>query len=686
MRIGGGGANADCQVQVIVFISVINLVGRCHMRGISWKNLISDPYRLAIWISAAVYAIAFSVLSYLKYYTFNATYLDIGLQNQVQWLLSHGGIQYYYSSRFNLIYPLQFSRPILFLVTPFYSIYPHPETLLVIGSLALGFAAVPLYLFAKRRLNSKKFALIVALSYFIYFPVASGNLFDFHYQELFPVLFFCTLASWSYKSMKSMYFFAALTACVNPLTLLIVIFFLLYTTFGARTISFSLSSISQWLKSWLTTLKADKVKLLFIASLIAVLVIYKLSGTLYTAGVGESAPGASLDQLILFNIGAKLQVVLYLYGALAFIPLFSLRSQVVLLPYFGFVLLSMDSANWATFGLQYTLMATGPLYFSLVESLKSLSNYYHSSISEGLDEDIGLRNSNYKDNTPAPVTNKLLVGLVVTSIVFGIVYFPLSPVNSYVSGGLFSGNHNLAEITSSTPQTDYLWKVINLIPPTAAVLSQNDIPQVTGRQFSQIASLYNSSIPYDYLLMDTSLNYFTTANDIIPIANEDLASGSFGIVAEGQGALLIARGYHQAPRLFLPLNITYLGKSFNAFSAHRVGDTLVGNVSSASMWYGPYTTLYPGSYIARFTIGINSTNNSSSRLITLDVTANNGRNLLASTNIYAADFSMLNHTATFELFFNSTSIVQFVEFRGMEPSGLSVITLYKVQIVQDSLG
>lgn len=77
---------------------------------------------------------------------------------------------------------------------PFYALAPRPETLQVIQSAALGFGAVPLFLFSRRWLTPWM-AAAVALCWLAYYPMHSAN---FHDVKFVPIAsFFVLLAAWA---------------------------------------------------------------------------------------------------------------------------------------------------------------------------------------------------------------------------------------------------------------------------------------------------------------------------------------------------------------------------------------------------------------------------------------------------------------------------------------------------------
>jgi len=77
--------------------------------------------------------------------------------------------------------------PILYLIVPFYYLFPHIETLLALGSIAVALAAWPLYLTAKTILENSSRALLFALLYLINPFVFNGVLHDFHEVDFAPL-------------------------------------------------------------------------------------------------------------------------------------------------------------------------------------------------------------------------------------------------------------------------------------------------------------------------------------------------------------------------------------------------------------------------------------------------------------------------------------------------------------------
>ena len=76
------------------------------------------------------------------------------------------------------------------LLAPIYALSPRAETLLIFQAIMFGFAAVPLYAFAKTQIPRWS-AVLVALAYLLYAPLHGPNFYDFHWLPISIFVIFC---------------------------------------------------------------------------------------------------------------------------------------------------------------------------------------------------------------------------------------------------------------------------------------------------------------------------------------------------------------------------------------------------------------------------------------------------------------------------------------------------------------
>jgi uncharacterized membrane protein len=126
-----------------------------------------ETYPPGEWLCAGL-LVGFMVLYVWAYsaksihaYTIGETYFDLAVFEQSFWNALRGTL-FFNSLEGNISHFGRHFSPFFYLLLPFYALRPHPTTLLLIQTVALALAAVPLYLIARRRLTSPYPALVVA--------------------------------------------------------------------------------------------------------------------------------------------------------------------------------------------------------------------------------------------------------------------------------------------------------------------------------------------------------------------------------------------------------------------------------------------------------------------------------------------------------------------------------------------
>lgn len=133
-------------------------------------------------IAIATYAAFFTYYTIMKHYAFRTFMFDLGIYDNIFWKLVKYGQPT--PTPTGLIH----NSLTLYLVAPFYAIFPSPITLLVLQSMIVPLAAIPLYLLAKHQLNSGKLATVVSVLFLLYPPLHGLSQFDFHVEMFLPPL------------------------------------------------------------------------------------------------------------------------------------------------------------------------------------------------------------------------------------------------------------------------------------------------------------------------------------------------------------------------------------------------------------------------------------------------------------------------------------------------------------------
>ena len=142
-----------------------------------------------------LYIVAYSARS-IHAYTIGTTLFDLATFEQSFWNATHGTL-FFSSLEGDISHFGRHFSPIFYLLLPIYALHRDPTTLLVLQSVALGLAAIPLYLFARRRLGQSPAALGLAALYLASPAVHDINIVNEFHELAFavPLLFLAFYAA-----------------------------------------------------------------------------------------------------------------------------------------------------------------------------------------------------------------------------------------------------------------------------------------------------------------------------------------------------------------------------------------------------------------------------------------------------------------------------------------------------------
>lgn len=147
---------------------------------------------------AVVLALTFGYVVWFSYYTVAwhravRSGYDLAIEDSILWNLLHG--RFFHAAPTLGPTGSHFGRHatlISYFILPFYALHQNAETLLVVQSVLLGVAAVPLFFFARRRIGGAA-AVLVASLYLFHPAVQESNLFEVHYVKFGTVFFWFAL-------------------------------------------------------------------------------------------------------------------------------------------------------------------------------------------------------------------------------------------------------------------------------------------------------------------------------------------------------------------------------------------------------------------------------------------------------------------------------------------------------------
>jgi uncharacterized membrane protein len=428
-------------------------------------------YVYALLIAICVYSAIFSVATCWKHYQFNSYAWDLGTFDQILHDSVFEGKPFYYTldlfmNSSGQYFSVHFT-PILILLLPLYRLFPVPQLLLVVKSIAIGAAAYPLYLLTRKLTGSTRTGVLLGLAYLLSPCIQGANWFDFQPQSLLPLLIFS--AYYFLESGRSRFYLPALalTLLVEEHSSVIVL-----VMFGVFLLGDGVGSLPHKLGDR----RIQAITLLTVAMsvfLFAVSIYFKqlyphdpqfsdiyvstgaysvlgFEGNAFTAPLYALTHPTDLMRAVSYDSVLKALYVVFLFAPLFFAPFRSgppALAAVLLTPF----LLSNYRAYYMI-GAHYPFYIMPLMFISTAYFLRRRSNGGYGAAA----------------------------AILVSTAVFALALSPLSPASTYLSDDSnvlwYPRNH-------MTPtEVAGIHTLIDSIPREASILTQNHLfPHVSGR-------------------------------------------------------------------------------------------------------------------------------------------------------------------------------------------------------------
>lgn len=655
-------------------------------RSLSIRFLGRERAELLIYLSIAVYTVVFSWHMILQYLAFHTYAWDLGIYNQAMWTTAHQGQLFYYTCELYFVpngsfFGIHFS-PILFFIVPIYALFSRPETLLMVQSFVLALGAIPLYLLAKEKINRVS-AFVFSLCYLLN-PLLQGvNSYDFHVEAFFPL--FMLLSLFYLEKRNWLRFFASLVLSLMVMEQISYIvtflgFYVLWTFKGRilsaiRTHRIDIRSVAVPLVTF-----ALGIGWFFLSQFIIGRINpypppeLKAGQNFAVLGVDEPRniplyvlmhPDKAWNALT-FDFYSKFSYLLFAFAPLMFLSILSPVVLISALPWFGLIMVA-SYPPYYQMGFQYSALIIPFIFVSAILGMTKVVN-------------VG---SNIRS------AKKVLTLVMISSIVFCIAASPLSPL---IQGGYPSPAYIKPEITDHARLLDTF---VNLVPQNESILTQDIIfPHVSNRANAYVAmpqiqgetptwekaAAFISSLETTYVLIDLK------SDPVIGmiLLSHVIQKGTYGLYASADRILLFKQFYSAEPVLFQPILVEYDfrnlvndGKIVDDPTS-KSGKVLYHEATSGrqgTFWYGPYDVLPSGTYKVTFSLKVSSLVNG--HVVTLDVRTQG--TTLASEDINGSDFQEANTWQNFTLQFKLSQAVVDIEFRGMNVSNATDISLDYIQ-------
>ena len=663
--------------------------------------------RCILLLEIGIYTTIFSILTTLKYYSFQTYAYDLGIYNQaLHTTLSDGKLLYstpdLMANPTGSLFGIHFS-PILFAILPFYAFSPNPITLLITQSFAISLGAIPTYLIASQKLKSEKWGLLFATLYLLNPALHGINWYDFHPEAFLPVLLLFSF--YFFDNNKPIeYIFSVVLAlmCMEFAAILLVLMalYLLINMKPWKVYPINLRRLSLVLATLLLSIVWLFASLQVVHNFNPL--VSPMTGDIYWEKIGATSlvdvPTQAilhperLANALLFDGGAKLSFAFTLLGSVVFLPLFEPLIMICLIPWFSVAFVS----NYPPFyqiGVQYPAFLIAFLFYGAILGMVRIKPLIVKKFS----------------------SDKLkLVAKVLLCILLVLSYISALPSTISPNDLPIFNQHdrNVINLLEFIPQNASVLTQNNIFPLLSnrvnAYLFPHTVLYPPGKTFSDAMSELLRKV--DFIFIDYE------SSTIVPSLMSFFASQNhtFGLFAASDGAIILKRDYQELPVFFKPMEKVFNFDSFVLYDGEIVEDSdsktgyaLLHPQSGEAIrdfWYGPYVILPPGQYEAKFRLKISD--EAEGDLIELFIscflykisieylgTKDKGHNLrfniytenekktLASRRLEHSDFGETNVYKEFALDFDVVELGAF-EFRGTALSNRTDIMLDEVTMIQ----
>ena len=161
------------------------------------RTVVSDPQHLPVMVLLGLFVGWNFYLGWRLYYGYGYPPFDLAIFDQGLWLLTHFHAPFVTVMGRNLFG--DHTSFILLLVAPLYRLVPEPQGLLVLQTLMIAGAAIPIYVLARRLISSTWIPTLLVAVYLLNPALQQGNMEQFH-PEAFQVLIISIAIYAAYES------------------------------------------------------------------------------------------------------------------------------------------------------------------------------------------------------------------------------------------------------------------------------------------------------------------------------------------------------------------------------------------------------------------------------------------------------------------------------------------------------
>ena len=515
--------------------------------------------------------IVYSWIGIMKYMAMNASVYDLGVSSQLLYSVFHESIGY------NLMH-ITFNKLIYLPLSVIYLIYPHPQTVLVLQAFIVSLGAYPVYLIANLKLKSRTTALMIGMTYLLFYPLYGPLWFDFHFMALFPTFFLFSFYFYLKGDKRKTVTFAIIACITDLLAPVIVGLFGLYALLHERKEKGHMSLMGIGFLLILTSV-----------------IIFAAANLYIGPGYAVSfANNTVFSSTFSFTHTTKLYEATYFFWILLpllFICILAPDLLFLIIPFAALVFANSYLPYADTMFYQYTALISAQIFIAFI---------------------FGIERFGKRMGKHGVTVKRLAAAVLILNIFLAMMFTPLgnmatSSLNNHHLGYDLTGNTGNYETPGTITYHQYdagILKMASLVPLYSSIVIQDNMPQVTtgykwllpdfledvnNPQFV-LTDPYSSAFHNTYFTLNQN---YTMLNEV----NKIFMPGNYGIVAEDYGELLLEYGYSGQVKQFIPLEYSSGPSSYHTVS-------LKNTTGNSTIIYFNTPFIAPGNYNVQFS-GIN---------------------------------------------------------------------------------
>ena len=532
------------------------------------RKLKAHWHFIVLIIAILIYILYWSYITIYRIITFQAGVYDLGLMQQEFYLTLNS-----HSLSGWLIAFLNKDTALIF--APIYFLHSL-SAIVILQTIFLGMPALLIYAISLHVLKNRNYSLTFSLIYLVYPLLYGVNWFDAHNQAF--LIFFFLLGF--YLFIREKYKLSVLFLLLSGLTH--------YLLLGLP-ILFSLPFIYESIVSGSHNKKRNNYALIVLVLSFTLLVVTYFIDQSIDIELNSTVHAGNLNFFAYFP--DKILTLFLALAPLGFLSIYPNRYILLLLPFFSIMFISSQTTYFIPGILtdQYASSLIPGIFISAIYGLSTLKKKREKT------QNMARKVVKFKNM----ISKNILKGAVLSTIIIVLILAPFSPIvnhsNLYKTELPISKYSKLyeefsAEVKLIPGATPYV--VIGDNEPTILPLPQlNNAPLLVtpytltyNLSYKQLNGLTYRNATINYVIGNPYGGMFTQSLtspynlSMYDLLSKLYDSGSFGIVAEASGIILLERNYTGPLQYYVPINCTF-------GSAYMQAPIILGNLPISSSNY-----------------------------------------------------------------------------------------------------